>query len=121
MTGTIFLIVEDQTDADIVRALLKAKDVDVKITPLLPSGGSGGLSPLAKDLEKLMKTAIARHNSGDCIAVLHDADLNIEPTRNLYDKIKDICDRYNNDVVPVLAKVPENRPAGVPPAQKVAT
>lgn len=90
MSGTIHLIVEDKTDGDVVRAILKAKQINVKIRHLNPTK-QGGISQLAKEIEQLIENAIALKKKRDCIVVLHDADLQTQDNRNDYEKIKSIC------------------------------
>jgi len=103
MSGTIHLILEDKTDAQVVEALLKTHQISVRVRSLTPSGGSGGISRLAKDIERLIQTARNERKSGDCIAVLHDADEMVQPERKHYKAIAHICHRYK-DVVEVIAR-----------------
>ena len=102
MSGTIYLIAEDRTDADVVRAILHAHGIAVHVSPLPPTGG-GGISRMAKDLERLIETARNKRNPGDCIAVLHDADELVEPRREHYQRIEAICRRHRDDVIHVVA------------------
>lgn len=103
MSGTIHLIVENKTDADVVRAILKAKQIDVRVRYLEPPN-AGGISRLAKELEALIKTAKAKRKSNDCIAVLHDADSLSETNRQNHDKIAAIYEKYKSDVVLIIAR-----------------
>jgi hypothetical protein len=103
VSRTIYLIVEDETDAEVVRAILAKKNSSLRISHLKPAGNSGGLSRLAEDLEKLIKTAIQKRKKGDCIAVLHDADLQTQQNRKAYDEIKKICQKYQQYVRLILA------------------
>jgi Domain of unknown function (DUF4276) len=102
VSGAIYLIVEDRTDVDVVRALLQAKNIMVEIKPLYSP--KGGLSRLAKALELLIRTALKQRKSGDCIAILHDADEQIQPNRQLYKQIQAICKKYSQDVVLIIAQ-----------------
>jgi hypothetical protein len=104
MSGTIWLIVEDSNDRKVVEALLSARGIDVGIKLLNPSRDRGGISRLAADLENLIETARTRKQHEDCIAVLHDADENTQPNRMSYDRIEEICRRYGQDVVEVIAR-----------------
>lgn len=92
--GTIFLIVEDKNDADVVKAILKARGVSVRIEPLPPSVQTGGIDRLLVELEELIQTAQKRRKKSDCIAVLHDADKHSQPNRTTYDQIEAICEKY---------------------------
>ena len=104
MTGSIYLIVEDRSDIQIVKAILQARNISVQIVPLAPSGGRGGVSRLAAQIEDLIQSAIKSKKPNDCIAVLHDADNLTRPhDRADYDKIRQICEKYKRDVVLVIA------------------
>lgn len=61
MSGTIFLIVEDKTDAEVVRAILRAKGVSIRVKTLTSS--QGGLSSLVRDLSRLIATAPSSRGS----------------------------------------------------------
>lgn len=88
----IWLISEDETDAEVIRAILKVKQIDIQIKPLHPR--PGGITRLAKQLETFIKAVQVQKGKQDCIAVLHDADENIEPNRIPYNTIADVCKRY---------------------------
>lgn len=103
MTGTIHLIVEDETDVDVVRAICNARNLNVRIRMYVPTGGSKGISRLAKQLDPLIISARANRKETDCIAVLHDADTLVQQNRRLYDQIKDICQKHD-DVAEIIAK-----------------
>lgn len=103
MTGTIHLIVEDETDIDVVRAICNARNLNVRVRKYVPTGGSKGISRLAKQLDRLIISAQANREEPDCIAVLHDADTMVQQDRILYDQINNICKKYN-DVVEIIAK-----------------
>lgn len=104
MSGTIHLIVEDKTDAEVIRAILKAKSISVRINPLIPTGGTGGISRLAAQLEALIRTALEKRQADDCIAVLHDADEQSQSDRTLYDRIRTVCSSYRQEVALIVAK-----------------
>jgi hypothetical protein len=100
MPCTLWLIVEDETDGEVVQALLKGRDVTVK--PLAPTGGTGGLSRLRIQLRRLIQTAKQRRGSQDgCIAVLHDQDITDPRKQAEHKAINDICDA--EQVVLVIA------------------
>ncbi len=103
MSGTIWLITEDRLDADVIRALLRARGMDAKVKPMQTNVGVGGLSRLVANLEELIQFARERKSPNDCIAVLHDADEHSQSRRDDYAKIKRICDSYT-DVVLVVAR-----------------
>jgi hypothetical protein len=96
---TIYLIVEDETDAEVVNAILKAKGISLNIYRL----GSGGIFSLAKQLKDLIEIAKKKRKKGDCIAVLHDADIHKQPKRQAYEQIKAICKEYSSDVRLIIA------------------
>lgn len=103
MGGTIWLIVEDDTDAEVVKAILSAKGVAVSVNHRTPSSKTPGISQLAKEIDKLINDVISAKHSNDCIAVLHDADEQSEPERRLYEKIRVVCERFRKHVVHVIA------------------
>lgn len=92
MSPTIWLIVEDEDDGLIIRQLLKAKDINVRLQIRSPSGKTGGISRLAKQLEKLIATIKNSKSAEDCIAVLHDADAqNQQRYKGDHERVKKIC------------------------------
>jgi len=105
MASTIWLIIEGQNDGDIVRAILKCKYPQVRVSPLFPTGQAPNLSRLAAQIDKLIQQALVNRKPGDCIAVLHDADHLSRPTgRDDYKRIKNVCEQHRQDVHLVLAK-----------------
>lgn len=102
MSGTIHLIVEGQNDADIVKAILRKKYPNVRVSPLYPPGNPS-LAQLAKHIEKLIRQAISNRKRGDCIAVLHDKDLLSDTERNHHSYIEKICQQYSKDVKHIQA------------------
>jgi hypothetical protein len=100
----IWLIVEDDNDAIVIRAMLKVKQLPWTVEPLKPTGPSGGISRLAKELPRLIQTALRQRHAGDCIAVLHDADSLTQLNRASHDRIRAICDEYQKDVTLVVAR-----------------
>jgi hypothetical protein len=93
MTGTIFLITENDTDVQAVKAILKAKGYSVKIHkyPYLPEG----ISELVKELEKFILSVKPLCTKKDCIAVLHDADELVGGRdENIYKQITNICKKH---------------------------
>ena len=105
MSGTIYLIMESEKDVDVVRAILKARNITVRVEPLYPTGRKEiGVSRLAKELERLIAEAIAERQPGNCIAVLHDADeFEQVPHRGDYQRIQSICQKHRREVVPIIA------------------
>ena len=100
MSGTIWLLVEDETDAKTVETLLRKKGFNIPINRL----GGGGISKLAKELPNLIDTAKKRKGKNDCIVVLHDLDSeeayqHPEP----YQKIKDTCYRERKEIKHIVA------------------
>ena len=90
--STIHLMVEDENDGIAVRKILKKKGFKVNIKIYKPAGGSGGISRLAKQLERLIASAKAERKQNDCIAVMHDQDdQNQQNYRDDYHLIKKIC------------------------------
>lgn len=104
MSGTIWLIVEGQNDADIVRAILKKRYPKTRVESLKPPEKNPNLAKLAKHIEDLIKRAKVRRKKGDCIAVLHDADLLSNPdNRADYERIRQMCEKYKRNVRLVVA------------------
>jgi hypothetical protein len=107
MASTIWLIPEGQNEPEIVAAILRKKYPQVRVRPLYPPGkkDTHSLSRLAKHIELLIEQALENRQRGDCIAVLHDADLLSRPGgRADYDHIRQVCRRYADEVRLVLAK-----------------
>jgi hypothetical protein len=100
MSGTIWLITEDENDYKELEAIRAKKQINVKIKWRELSGGSGGVSRLRDQLESLIKTAIKEKSKQDCIAVLHDRDIHKQPARQIYDEIKRICEKYKVKQIP---------------------
>lgn len=92
MSGTIWLIVEDENDGSVVQIILKKRGIPVAVKILKPSGGTGGISRLAKQLRLLIETAKKQKKATDCIAVLHDYDIHSQQqNRQPYQQIEQIC------------------------------
>jgi hypothetical protein len=105
MSGTIWLIVEGQNESAIVRAILRHHYPEVHIERLSPPGGNPNLSRLAAKIESLINIALGNRKPGDCIAVIHDADLQTNPhDRANYERIRQVCEQYKRDVRLVIAK-----------------
>jgi hypothetical protein len=90
MTCTIWLIVEDETDGVVVKALLRSYPVNVQIRP--PFGGTGGLSRLKEQLRELIATAKQNCQSDDCVTVLHDQDISDPGKAHDRQEIASICE-----------------------------
>lgn len=103
MTSKIWLIAEDETDRQVFQRIFDAKGLTVRVEFLEPAGNSGGISRLAHQLENLIRTANARRGKNDCIVVFHDADECVQPDRASYEKIKNICEKYRDIVVLIIA------------------
>jgi hypothetical protein len=103
MSGTIWLITEDSTDQQVVEALLGARGIEVRVRILTPTGGRGGISRLAIQIENLIATAVAEKGPRDCIAVLIDADEQVQPNRTSYEQIRQTCRTNSHNVVLVIA------------------
>lgn len=94
MTCTLWLIVEDECDGEAIKAILKAKRLDIEVEVKPPAGGSGGISRLARSLNENIRTAKTKMESSDCIVVLHDWDIQKQQqNRKHYDEIEKICRR----------------------------
>lgn len=105
MSGTIWLIVEGQNDTEIVKAIIRHHYPHVRVKALFPLERNRNLSKLAVQIERLIKQALDNRESGDCIAVIHDADLQSNPhNRADYERIQQVCERYKKDVRLVIAK-----------------
>lgn len=105
MSGTIFLIVEGKMDELIVKALIKRRYPHVKVDVRQP-GPIGGIDRLAEKIDELIQQAIKDKKEGDCIAVLHDADLHTRLTlkdRASHLKIEKVCEHYKAHVVRIVA------------------
>lgn len=101
----IHLMAEHAKDIIVMQLLFKQKFPHVKIRPYPPPPKKGGISWLAKNVTKLITTALEKRKSKhDCIVVLHDADLQTRPHgRNDYEKVKLICEKYSDDVILIIA------------------
>jgi hypothetical protein len=92
MSPTIWLIVEDEDDGLVIRQLLRAKAIKVRLQIRAPSGRTGGISRLARQLERLIATIKSSKSDEDCIAVLHDADeQNQQRYRGEHERVEEIC------------------------------
>ncbi len=103
MSGTIHLIVESDKDIMVMKAILEARNIFVKIRPLPPIDKLGGISRMAKSLSQNIKTARKSRKQNDCIVVLHDADeLTTPDNRGDYNSIQAICKEYK-EVIHMVA------------------
>lgn len=96
MSNTIYLITEDESDSKIVKEILKKRGFSIRVEWITTPGNKpGGLSRLLASLVPLIKTALAKKDPTDCVAVLHDADENMDTTKPPYrERIGDICKQY---------------------------
>lgn len=96
VTGRIILICEGMDDAEVVRSLLRAKGINVRVDARVPV--NRGISALAKEIDRLVLSALAdkRKDRRTCVAVLHDADelSASEAVRHSHRRIAEICSRY---------------------------
>lgn len=92
MSGTIWLIVEDEEDKHIAEQLLIKSGFRVRIR--FRQSGPGGISRLQSQLEELIREAINNQSRHDCIAVLHDWDEHKQSDRAIYTNIEATCKRY---------------------------
>lgn len=102
MSGTIWLITEDENDYKVVRAILKKLNLSIQVQWRSPSGKTPGLSRLAAEIKQLIAQAQKLRSGNDCIVVLHDDDQHRAPKRDNYDKVRDICNAYG--VTLIVAK-----------------
>lgn len=91
MSGTIWLITEDENDYKIVRAVIQKLGLPISVKWRSPSGKTPGLSRLAAELKKLIADARKLRSGNDCIVVLHDEDIHRQPKRDNYNRVRDIC------------------------------
>lgn len=91
--GIIWLICEDESDAPVIQNLLKAHGYEVTVKELPPTGGRGGISRLAAQIDRLIATARAKvaGNPNACFAVFHDADQQTEAHKQHQEKIEQVC------------------------------
>jgi len=89
MSGTIWLITEDENDYKIVKYIVEEKlKLPIKVRWRSPT--VFGISRLAAQLRTLIKETRKLVSENDCIVVLHDEDVN-EKTRTIYDRIRKTC------------------------------
>jgi hypothetical protein len=93
---------EDPTDFQVVQALLKAKGLVLRVKRI--GDDQGGITRLADQLEGLIQETLKIKPSEDCIAVLYDADESTEVKQQAHQKIQQICERYRQQVVLIVAK-----------------
>lgn len=100
MSGKIYLIVEDETDADAVRALLKRKGFSVSVVPIRIPGKTGGVSRVSSQIDKLITDAKKLLSANDCLVVLCDADVHTDPQQSHQKRIADACKKHNVKYIP---------------------
>lgn len=103
MSRTIYIIVEGRTDGEIVKSLLRRRYPKLRVVPIKPTGSKPNLSRLAEQIEELIKSALAERDNRDCVAVLHDADIHVQPDRSAYEHIQKICEQHTPHVKLVIA------------------
>jgi len=107
MIPTMRLISEGRSDAVILQKILDQKHIQVQIKSVTPSGG-GGIAQLAQDLEVLIDAIMKQKKHGDCVVVLHDADVTrpmSDSHRKHYAYIDNIClsQKYRDTVTLIIA------------------
>jgi hypothetical protein len=95
MPATLWLIVEAETDAALLKSLAKTHFPKLHVEYFTASGGSPNLNRLDEQLEDLIRNAKRGTpkrpaTAKDCIVVVHDND-NIQSGRAAYDSIKRKC------------------------------
>lgn len=89
MSGTIWLITEDENDYKIVKHIVEEKlGFAIKVRWRSPT--VFGISRLAAQLGTLIKETRKLVTGNDCIVVLHDEDVN-QRNRTHYNTIREIC------------------------------
>lgn len=89
MSGTIWLITEDENDHKIVKYIVEEK-LGFPIKVRQRKSSAFGISRLAAQLRTLIKEVRELISENDCIVVLHDDDVN-QRNRTHYNTIRDIC------------------------------
>ncbi|SRR5258706_9863454 len=99
MICTIWLIVEDPTDADVLKAIVQKRGFPVKIEHVPMENNMTGIFRLAGELQKLIETTKSRKAVDDCIAVLVDAEYyKLDKERTHHKKVQAICESYADEV-----------------------
>lgn len=96
----IWLIAEDRKGAEIAAKIIKLKYPSVQIQVRFAKG----ISDLVKKVEGFIELVLAQSKQADCIAVLHDADIQTLPNeRHDHAAIEKICQKYQADVIHLMA------------------
>lgn len=106
MTATLWLITEGEADSKVLSSILEKKGIPVRVKEVRLAGSQKGVSRLAAQLETLIEATRIKAKPGDCIVVLHDADLQKRlhlHERAPYKKIAQICKRYRLSVTLTIA------------------
>ncbi len=105
MIPTLWLIAEGKSDAKVIRRVLEEKKIQVRVESVKPEF-KGGIPRLAQELEALIKSAMIKKKSNDCIVVFHDAD-KLQPLtpehRKHYKDIEKVCAKYKEHVTRIFA------------------
>jgi len=105
LSGIIYLIVEDATDCELIRAILSAKKISVQVKPIISPGKTGGISRLSSKIDDLIRDAKTRLKEHDCIAVLYDADQHTDPNQTHQKKIVESCKQHKIKHIPAQDEV----------------
>ncbi len=97
---TIWLIAEDNTGYFAFRMIIKRKNINANVRL---RGVAAGISPLAAELEDVIKATLEEKLPRDCIIVLHDLDDAVQTYREAYKRIGVICQKYADDVTLLVA------------------
>lgn len=106
MGGTVWLIVESDTDGRVLKALFAKRFPQIHVEYITSGGSSPNISRLESELTDLIKRArkgtLKRPwTNDDCIIVIHDDDM-IQSNRTVYTSIKQKCDATG--VLEIIAK-----------------
>src|SRR5258708_6009624 len=83
-----------------VGCLVKRKNINANVRL---RGVAAGISPLAAELEDVIKATLEEKLPRDCIIVLHDLDDAVQTYRKAYKRIGVICQKYADDVTLLVA------------------
>jgi len=106
MITTMWLIVEGDSDPKVIRRILEQKKIAIRVQPIFPERGGGGIPLLAQNLEALIEYVIQRKRPEVCIVVFHEVDETTNVYRNHYETIDAICgsEKYKALVTLITAR-----------------
>jgi len=101
---TLWLIAEDESGAQIFRAIFERRFPEMHVPYILPRGNHPNISRLAIDIEDLINNIHVdkRRKADDCIVVLHDLNAQRRTETSDYDKIKKACEKAVKDGLKLL-------------------